>query len=117
MTKRNTGLGVEAFFPLEENKVSTREGKLPSPIKPHPKKGIRSKPRTRIGISTPSEKIEGGKETMIERRPAWIRSDHLERLDALKHRERKRLHLEAKRASRSTLIDEAIERYLLEMEE
>lgn len=115
MAKRRTGLGVEAFFSYEGNKETTLEEKTSS-AKPPQEKRTGSKPRSPRKSMKPVEKIKPGKGDMIERRPAWIRLDHLERLDALKHRERKRLRCEAKRASRSTLIDEAIERYLLEME-
>lgn len=115
MAKRRTGLGVEAFFPFEEAQERTFEGDTPS-AKPPQEKRRSSKPRTPHKRAKPVERITTGRGETCERRPAWIRLDHLERLDALKHRERKRLRREAKRASRSTLIDEAIERYLLEME-
>jgi len=117
VVKQKTGLGVEAFFPNDENKEMTSEEIASSPAEPKKVNRESNRPRVPGKNPKPNEKIKAGKEDMIERRPAWIRVDHLERLDALKHRERKRLRREAKRVTRSTLIDEAIEHYLLEMEE
>jgi hypothetical protein len=117
VAKRKTGLGIDAFFPEAGNKESILEKKAPPP----PKISLQERPRSPKAeiprkSTKPVRKAKSSGGDMNERRPAWIRLDHLERLDALKHRERKRLRREAKRVSRSTLIDEAIERYLLEME-
>jgi hypothetical protein len=67
-------------------------------------------------VAVPAMQPRSDPEENTERRPAWIRLDYLEKLDILKHRERGRLRREKKRVARSTLIDEAIELYLTEME-
>ena len=65
---------------------------------------------------------DGKKEPLVEedsnptRRTAWIREDHLERLELLKLKERQRLKGEGKRASITALIDEALELYLANKE-
>ncbi len=57
------------------------------------------------------------KKTLVPRRTAWLREDHLDRLEILKRRERARLRDDPeKRAAVTSLIDEAIEKYLAEME-
>ena len=57
------------------------------------------------------------KKTIVPRRTAWLREDHLDRLEILKRRERARLRDDPeKRAAVTSLIDEAIEKYLAEME-
>ena len=51
------------------------------------------------------------------RRTAWLREDHLERLELLKFKERQRLKQEGKRVSLTSLIDEALEQYLAQKEQ
>jgi hypothetical protein len=117
VAKRKTGLGVDAFFPEEESEDRAAPVAKTSAAKRSPRQRKNSIGRKDSGGSgkTVSERKED-KDQKIERRPAWIRIDHLEKLDILKHRERRRLRKEKKRVSRSTLIDEAIERYLAEKE-
>ena len=106
--KRKTGVGVNALFPQTET-VATA-----------PKKQTRTKTK-RVVAKKKSQtskakvaKIEVPEETP-ERRTVWLREDHLERLEILKIRERSRLKSQGRRASVTTLIDEAVERYLNDM--
>jgi hypothetical protein len=117
VAKRKTGLGVDAFFPEEEFEVKTTSKVKPSASQRSPRRRrntIKSKSSGSGAKPETGSKID--QDERIERRPAWIRIDHLEKLDILKHRERRRLHREKKRVARSTLIDEAIEFYLAQME-
>ena len=115
MAKRKTGLGVDAFFPEEELEVKATSEEKPSASRRSSRRQRNTTQRKKSGSSVkPASKNK--EDQTIERRPAWIRIDHLERLDILKHRERDRLRRERKRVSRSTLIDEAIEQYLARIE-
>jgi hypothetical protein len=113
VAKRKTGLGVDAFFPEEELEIETTSKVKPSTSQRSPRRRRNTNQGKKSGSNAkPTSKKQEDQDQTIERRPAWIRIDHLERLDILKHRERDRLRRERKRVSRSTLIDEAIEQYL-----
>lgn len=117
MTKRKTGLGVDAFFPEEDLEIKTTHDKQPSASRTTPRRRTSTtKSKNSTSSAKPESETAKDQDEKIERRPAWIRLDHLARLDALKHLERKRLRREKKRVSRSTLLDEAIDRYLAEKE-
>jgi hypothetical protein len=117
MAKRKTGLGVDAFFPEEESEPNATAESKSSASQRSARGRRKTTQRKNSGISAkPASKNKEGQNQNIERRPAWIRIDHLEKLDILKYRERKRLRREKKRVARSTLIDEAIELYLAEKE-
>jgi len=122
--ERKTGLGLDAFFPEAEEKPEEKE----TPKSEAPSTGNRQAPRkskpkaTVTRRSTPKEPHPEQLVTNVEsnsppRRTAWLREDHLDRLEAIKIRDRKRLRTDPyKRVAVTTLIDEAIERYLDEME-
>jgi hypothetical protein len=117
VAKRKTGLGVDAFFPEEEIEDKATSEEKPSASQRPSRRRRNTTQRKKSGSSTKAaSKNKGDRDQPIERRPAWIRIDHLERLDILKHRERDRLRREKKRVSRSSLIDEAIEQYLARIE-
>ena len=118
MVKRKTGLGVDAFFPVEDEGIKTTIEQPSSTSAPPPRRRKSSTSLTRKTRSAAKKAIQSKSDPdeNMERRPAWIRLDHLEKLDILKHRERGRLRREKKRVARSTLIDEAIDLYLAEME-
>lgn len=118
MAKKRTGLGIDAFFPPlaeepvepkpAESKPSKKRSRSVSPTKKQP----RAKRGAQSQTSPRQDRDEG-----IPRRTAWLREDHLDRLEALKRKEKARLRADPnKRVAVSTLIDEAIERYLQEME-
>ena len=104
---RKTGLGVDAFFQTEEPPQQRRTRPVRQQRQtsdaPKQKKTTRAKSRTQHEAE-PAEQLE--------RRTAWLREDHLLRLEQLKIKERRRLKRQKKRVSMTTLIDEALEAYL-----
>jgi hypothetical protein len=122
VAKKNTGLGIDAFFPplaeepTEPTEVESKPSKKRSrPVSPKKKVASDRTQAKRVARSTASQRID--QEKGIPRRTAWLREDHLDRLEALKRKEKARLRADPnKRVAVSTLIDEAIERYLDEME-
>lgn len=105
---KKTGLGVDALFPPAEEEAGGETATSQTP--PQPQAEPKARPKTQK--ATPKEEPE----KKLPRRTAWLREDHLQRLEALKLRDRGRLQQEGKRVSLTTLIDEALERYLAEME-
>jgi hypothetical protein len=125
VSERKTGLGLDAFFPKEEEakpvKKETPESEAPASGKR--KTARKSKPKTTESKRTQTKKlqsqrvVENAESNSPPRRTAWLREDHLDRLEVLKIRDRERLRTDPdKRVAVTTLIDEAIERYLSEME-
>lgn len=73
-----------------------------------------TKKRSRPKNAEPEPELE---KLPAPRRTAWLREDHLDRLEVLKRREKARLRDDPeKRVAVTSLIDEAIEQYLAEME-
>ncbi|MCI0396385.1 MAG: hypothetical protein L0332_24540 [Chloroflexi bacterium] len=107
--ERKTGLGIDAFFPATSQEEKAPEVKAPQPARTAP-----STPRLRKAAAPPARK-EPAPESGPPRRTAWLREDHLDRLELLKRKERRRLRQQYKRVSMTSLIDEAIEAYLQKM--
>lgn len=78
----------------------------------------KAKPRSKPKVRPAKAKTEEPKPKVEEKNihvSVYVPKRMLARLDELKHRERDRLKKENKRVTRSTLINEAIDRYLSEM--
>jgi hypothetical protein len=116
VAKKRTGLGINAFFPPpEEEPIEPKPPvKRPRSVPPQKKAADQTKKKKATASQATRRKA---REKEIPRRTAWLREDHLDRLEALKRKEKARLRADPnKRVAVSTLIDEAIERYLEEME-
>ena len=114
--KRKGGVrGLDALLQnLEEKTPPTQPEETQTKTRAQPKvKNASAKKRPRRATS--SKNNEKKKKEDV-RKQAWIKEDHLDRLEDLKRRERSRLQGEGKRASRQALIDEALELYLSQME-
>jgi hypothetical protein len=106
--RRETGVGVNALFPPTETAATAPKKQTRTKTK-----RASAKKKSRASNSTVAKVVVP--EQIPERRTAWLREDHLERLEVLKIRERSRLKSQGRRASITTLIDEAMERYLTHM--
>lgn len=103
----------QALDPVE--KIGSQERKV-EPANQAKSQEKRRTTRKRTQPKTPEVEIVDEKPS-VPRRTAWLREDHLDRLEALKRREKDRLRADPeKRLAVTTLIDEAIEKYLEEME-
>ena len=122
MADKQTGLGVDALYgETAAEQLEPSEAETPPAPKEQPaaqrkktRKGARSTPKPKV-----DSKVEEAQEKQppLPRRTAWLREDHLDRLQTLKLREKNRLRDDPnKRLAVTTLIDEAIEKYLAEME-
>ena len=124
MTERKTGLGLDAFFPKSDEKPEEKE--IPKSEAPTTgKRQASRKSKSKAAVTKRSTPKEARPEQLVTnaegnsppRRTAWLREDHLDRLEAIKIRDRNRLRTDPdKRVAVTTLIDEAIELYLDEME-
>lgn len=121
MADKKTGLGVDALFPPAEPQIKEEGPKQPAarsqpqqPKQPASKQSVSRKRPRKTGRLHKEQPVE--EEKSIVRRTTWIRQEHFERLELLKHKERARLHDQKKRATVSVLIDEAIEKYLADKE-
>ena len=103
---RKTGLGVDAFFPVETARETPRQK---APTRPT---STGNGPKRTRKTAAAKPKAEPIPEETPERRTAWLLEDHMLRLERLKIQERRRLKREKKRVSMTTLIDEALEAYL-----
>ena len=104
--ERKTGLGVDAFFQTEEPPPQRRT----RPVRQQRQTSDAPKKKTTRSKSRTQQEPEPAEQ--LERRTAWLREDHLLRLEQLKIKERRRLKRQKKRVSMTTLIDEALEAYL-----